>query len=41
MRFLADVSRRMTQHAQKAFATNRALNVAAAGTAWLETDRSR
>ena len=39
LRFLADVSRRMTEHSQKAFATNRALSVAAAGTAWLEIDR--
>ena len=41
MRFLADVSRRMGQHSQKAFATYRALNVASAATAWLEVDRSR
>ena len=40
LRFLTDVSRRMTQHSQKAFATYRALKVAAAATAWLEVDRS-
>jgi pyruvate kinase len=41
LEFLGDVSRRMTQHANKSFATHRALGVAAAGTAWLEVDRSR
>src|SRR5262245_25659900 len=40
LRFLTDVSRRMTQHSEKAFATYRALKVAAAATAWLEVDRS-
>ena len=40
LRFLTDVSRRMAQHSQKAFATYRALKVAASATAWLETDRS-
>ena len=40
LRFLADVSRRMAQHSQKAFATYRALKVAATATAWLEVDRS-
>ena len=38
IRFLTDVSRRMTQHASKTFATHRALHVAAAH--WLEIDRS-
>jgi pyruvate kinase len=38
IRFLTDVSRRMTQHASKTFATHRALNVAAAH--WLEIDPS-
>lgn len=37
IRFLTDVSRRMTQHASKTFATHRALNVASH---WLEIDRS-
>lgn len=40
IRFLTDVSRRMTQHSQKAFATYRALKVAAKGTAWLKVDHS-
>ena len=40
LRFLTDVSRRMAQHSQKAFATYRALKVAASATAWLEIDRS-
>ena len=38
VRFLSDVSRRMSQHSEKTFATHRALNVAAS--AWLEIDRS-
>ena len=38
VRFLRDVSRRMTEHSQKTFATHRALKVAA--TDWLEVDRS-
>jgi pyruvate kinase len=38
IRFLTDVSRRMARHANKTFATNRRLNVAA--TEWLEVDRS-
>jgi pyruvate kinase len=38
IRFLTDVSRRMAQHANKTFATHRALSVAAAH--WLEIDQS-
>jgi len=38
VRFLNDVSRRMTEHSQKTFATHRPLKVAATG--WLEVDRS-
>jgi pyruvate kinase len=38
IRFLTDVSRRMTQHASKTFATHRALSVA--GSHWLEIDQS-
>ena len=38
IRFLTDVSRRMSQHASKTFATHRALSVAAS--AWLEADHS-
>jgi pyruvate kinase len=38
IRFLTDVSRRMTQHASKMFATHRALSVA--GAHWLEIDQS-
>ena len=38
VRFLRDVSRRMTEHSQKTFATHRALKVAA--TDWLEVDQS-
>jgi pyruvate kinase len=40
LRFLLDVSRRMRQHAEKAFAMSRALKVATHGTSWLEVDRS-
>jgi len=38
IRFLTDVSRRMSQHASKTFATHRALSVA--GAAWLAIDQS-
>jgi len=38
IRFLTDVSRRMTEHASKTFATHRALSVA--GSRWLEVNQS-
>jgi pyruvate kinase len=38
IRFLTDVSRRMSQHSSKTFPTHRALKVAVSG--WLEVDRS-